>query len=165
MNDVTSSWWHHVGHVRGLRKFEIIDFLNGTVYNSTSGERSSDEESVEWYDYAYTTLLWRRARKISEDKDENKCDFSWHLVSVKVIVQFRNIFLVHRRRVLLFVYHSPKLVVTRTWWKYFRCSLNCLVRKICCMQRKTKYLQFMLALTCILLSRTLSFYYRNGCLV
>jgi len=47
MNDVTSSWWHHVGHVRALLKFELIDFLNGTLYNSTSGERSSDEESVE----------------------------------------------------------------------------------------------------------------------
>lgn len=47
MNDVNSSWWHHVGNVRGLIEFELIDFLNGILYNSTSGERSSDEESVE----------------------------------------------------------------------------------------------------------------------
>jgi len=47
MNDVTSSWWHQVGHERGLREFELTDFLNGILYDSTHGELSSDEQSVE----------------------------------------------------------------------------------------------------------------------
>ena len=74
-------------------------------------------------------MLWLRTREISEDRNENKRDFSWHWMSVTAIVKFRNIFLVHRRGVLLFAYHSSKLVVTWTLWTCFRCSLNWLLRR------------------------------------